>query len=126
MSMISCTPGWAGKTCIIQGYGNVGLHSSRYLHRAGCKVIGVIEYDGSIYNPNGIDPKELEEYKNNNGTIVGFPNAEAYTGESLLYEECDILIPAATEKAITKDNAHKLKCKVSSVVVLYFGSTILM
>lgn len=111
MSVLGMTPGFGDKTFAIQGFGNVGMHSMRYLHRYGAKCVGVGELDGSIWNDNGIDPKELEDYKLANGTIVGFPKAQPYDG-NILEAECDILIPAAGEKQMTKSNARKVKARI--------------
>jgi glutamate dehydrogenase (NAD(P)+) len=111
-SAVDITPGINGKTFVVQGFGNVGLHSCRYLHRNGAKLVGVAEKDGSIVNyEEGIDPKELEDYKLEHGTIVGFPGATP-TSENLLTADCDILIPAAGEQVITSDIARDVKAKI--------------
>ncbi|KAM4852658.1 glutamate dehydrogenase 1, mitochondrial [Thomomys bottae] len=111
MSILGMTPGFGDKTFVVQGFGNVGLHSMRYLHRFGAKCVGVGESDGSIWNPDGIDPKELEDFKLQHGSILGFPKAKVYEG-SILEADCDILIPAASEKQLTKANAPRVKAKI--------------
>ncbi|XP_061601789.1 glutamate dehydrogenase 1, mitochondrial isoform X2 [Cololabis saira] len=111
MSQLGLCPGFQDKTFVVQGLGNVGLHSMRYLHRSGARCVGVGEMDGNIWNPKGIDPKELEDYKLANGSIVGFPGSSPYDG-SILEADCDILIPAASEKQLTRSNAHRVKAKI--------------
>uniref|UniRef100_A0A2K5EM13 Glutamate dehydrogenase n=1 Tax=Aotus nancymaae TaxID=37293 RepID=A0A2K5EM13_AOTNA len=111
MSILGMTPGFGDKTFVVQGFGNVGLHSMRYLHRFGAKCIAVGESDGSTWNPDGFDPKELEDFKLQHGSILGFPRAKPYEG-SILEADCDILIPAASEKQLTKSNAPRVKDKI--------------
>ncbi|CAK9296601.1 unnamed protein product [Gordionus sp. m RMFG-2023] len=107
-------PGLKDKTFIVQGFGNVGMHSMRYLHRAGAKCLAIQEKDGGIKSKNGdsIDPKDLEDYKISNGTIFGFPGTDLIKDRNLIFDQCDILVPAAGEKVINKFNAHQVKAKI--------------
>lgn len=113
MKTTNSLPGIKGKTFIVQGFGNVGFHSARYFEKGGAKLIGIMEYDISLHNKNGISVKDVANYLKEHKTLKGFPNAKEYTPkENLMFEECDIFIPCAVEKVITKSNADKIKAKV--------------
>ena len=98
---------------IIQGFGNVGLNSAKSLFATGAKIVGIAEKDGAIFNKEGINIIELEKYQQDKSTILGFPNTEKIESSSdLLTYDCDILIPAALENAITLKNVGNIKAKI--------------
>jgi len=102
----------ASTRVVVQGFGNVGSHAARLMNEVGYKIVGIAEWDGGLYNKNGIDIEELWEFRERNGTIHGFPGAEKYDSSELLITDCDVLVPAATENVITTHNADKIKAKV--------------
>lgn len=113
MQKLGLTTGLAGKTVVVQGLGNVGYHAAKYLHEGGAKIVAIQEYNGSVYNKEGIDPSELLEWFRANGTLVGFKGATAFEKpEDALEFECDILVPAALENQIHADNAARIKTKI--------------
>jgi len=98
---------------IIQGFGNVGLYSAKTLFDNGAKIIGIAEREGGIFNEDGIDIHQLEEYKKNKNTILNFPNTKIVENSNdLISYKCDILIPAAMESVITYNNADTIKAKI--------------
>jgi glutamate dehydrogenase (NAD(P)+) len=97
---------------IVQGFGNVGSNAARLMAAAGYKIIGLDEVGGGLYNRNGIDVEALWEYRQKNGTIQGFKDAEKRAAGDLITEDCEILIPAATENQITSRNVDRVKCKI--------------
>jgi glutamate dehydrogenase (NAD(P)+) len=101
-----------GCRVIIQGFGNVGSNAARLLMENGYRIVGIAEADGGLANPNGIDIHQLIDYKERNGTILGFPNAEATPSEELIISDCEILVPAACENVITSRNADKIKARI--------------
>lgn len=98
---------------IIQGFGNVGSNAAKLMRDRGYKVTGIAEWDGGLYNAQGIDIDALLEYRQRNGTLNGFRGAEAVKNSSeLLTTDCDILVPAATENVITSRNAGNIKARI--------------
>ena len=97
---------------VIQGFGNVGSNAAKLMQDAGYKIIGIAEYDGGLYNKNGIDIDGLLQHRDRNKTIVGYSEAEEYDPKQLLLADCEILIPAATENVITSQNAAGVKAKI--------------
>jgi glutamate dehydrogenase (NAD(P)+) len=100
-----------GKRVIVQGLGNVGYHAAKFLSEEdGAKVIGIIERDGALFSPDGIDVDAVQQWLSKHGGVSGFPDA-TYTqnGAAILEEECDILIPAALEGVINLENAANIK-----------------
>jgi glutamate dehydrogenase (NAD(P)+) len=101
-----------GCRVILQGFGNVGSNAAKLLFEKGYSIIGLAEYDGGLYNAQGIDINSLLRYRAQAGTVVGFKGADAVDSAELLTRECEILIPAATENVITSKNAAQLKCRI--------------
>ena len=100
-----------GKRVIVQGLGNVGYHAAKFLsEEEGSRVVGVIEWDGALFNSDGIDVEAVRQWIVKNGGVKNYPDA-TYTAEgtTVLEEECDILIPAALEGVINLTNADRIK-----------------
>jgi glutamate dehydrogenase (NAD(P)+) len=97
---------------IIQGFGNVGGMAARLMTRNGFKVIGIVEYDGAVYNKHGLDVDKLTAFRQETGSIREFPDAEEVDKNEALLMDCDVLIPAAHENVITSANADRIKAKI--------------
>jgi glutamate dehydrogenase (NAD(P)+) len=107
-------PGLGGKRIVIQGLGNVGYYAAKLLDEEDeSKIIAIIERDGVLINENGLCVEDVRMHINEHKTIKGFPDATfSEDGASGLEIECDILIPAAMEAQITKNNAENIKTKL--------------
>ena len=101
-----------GLRVAIQGFGNVGRSCAKMLHALDCKIVAVSDSQGGVLNQNGLDLRQLIEFKEKNGTVVGFPGAIQIENDELIEVPCDVLIPAAVETQITDRNAGKIKAKL--------------
>jgi glutamate dehydrogenase (NAD(P)+) len=113
MTKLGMSTGVKDKKVIVQGLGNVGYHAAKYFSEAGSKLVGIAEYEGGVYNANGLDLEALVAHRKSTGSILNFPGATNVTNSAEVLEmECDILIPAALENVINADNADRIKAKI--------------
>jgi len=96
----------------IQGMGNVGGWAAKIFRDHGHTIIAMSDSKGGIWSPQGLDPEAVEKYKKEKGSLKGFPGATQVSNEKLLELPCDVLIPAALENQITKNNAKRIKARV--------------
>jgi glutamate dehydrogenase (NAD(P)+) len=102
-----------GKASVaVQGFGNVGSHSARLLSENGTKVVAVSDVSGAIYNEAGLNIPDALRYVQEHGSLRGFPHADRITNDQLLTLPVTVLVPAALENQITKENAEDVKAVV--------------
>jgi glutamate dehydrogenase (NAD(P)+) len=80
--------------------------------REGFKIVCLIENDGAVYNPKGLDPIAVMEHRRETGSIQDFSGGETIDRTEAMFLPCDVLLPAATENVITSENADRLRCKI--------------
>ena len=105
--------GIEGKTVVVQGMGNVGFYCAKFFREHGAKVISIAEYEGAIFNADGLNEEEVFAHRKATGSILNFPGATNLAiNTDALELECDILIPAALENVINGQNAPRVKAKI--------------
>lgn len=100
-----------GARVIVQGFGNAGSYLSKFLHDSGAKVVGISDAYGALYDPDGLDIDYLLDRRDSFGTVTKLFD-HTITNKELLEKDCDILVPAAVENQITKENAHHIKAQI--------------
>jgi glutamate dehydrogenase/leucine dehydrogenase len=99
----------------IQGFGNVAVHLAESLKTItdyGLRIVAISDSRGGIYNVDGIDLEEAEKYKKETGSLQNFPGSKNISNAELLELPVDVLVPAALENVITKENAGKIQAKI--------------
>jgi glutamate dehydrogenase (NAD(P)+) len=99
-------------TAVIQGYGNVGSVAGGLLGELGVRIIAIGDVQGAAFNPRGIDPVKALEHVGKVGSVATLAEADRISNRELLELPCDILIPAAVEGVITKENAPRIKARI--------------
>ncbi len=98
-------------TIAVQGFGNVGYHFAKFAHEQGYKIVAVSDSQGGVYNKEGLDIEYLYEIKQETGSVINATRYDPITNKELLELDVDILVPAALEGVINKENAKNIKAK---------------
>ncbi len=101
-----------GATVVVQGFGNVGYYTAKFLQGMGAKIIAVSNSLGGVHNKNGIPIDPLHQHAQEDRQLDNFPDTEKITNAKLLSLKCDILVLAALENQVTEKNASKVNCKI--------------
>ncbi len=114
MRPLDLSPGLEGKRVVVQGLGNVGYHAAKFLEEeGGAVIVGLVEYEGAISKPGGIHVEDLMAHRRETGSLLDFEGARNLEHRDAGLElDCDILVPAALENAITMDNAPRINAKI--------------
>jgi glutamate dehydrogenase/leucine dehydrogenase len=101
-----------GARVVVQGYGNVGSHTARYLVERGAVLVGASDVDGTVFDPDGIDIEELVVVKHETHRVTDYPRGQKLPREAFVDVPCDILVPAARPDALDENNVRRLTCKM--------------
>jgi len=113
MKKIGLSKGLRGKRVVVQGLGNVGYYSAKFLQEGGADIIAIAEYEGGIYNQKGLDVDDVLKHRKETGSILSYKKAKNIKNTLQTLElECDILVPAALENQINSSNAARIKAKI--------------
>ena len=103
----------AGTSVAIQGFGNVGSHTAKFLHDAECRIVAISDAFGGFHRTEGLDVLELFRYSNSHsGRLEGFSGGDHMTNAELLALDCDVLIPAALGGVLTQENARAVRAPI--------------
>ncbi len=97
---------------VVQGFGNVGRYAAVAASEMGCRVVAVSDISGTIYDENGLDIANASKWVDQNRLLEGYPDAEHLDGASLFRLPCDVLVPAALQGVVTKDNADDIQARI--------------
>jgi len=100
------------QTIAVQGFGNVGYYFAQIAYEKGYRIVALSDSKGGIYNENGLNPEEVMKVKEETGSVINFKDGKVISNEELLELPVDVLVPAALENVISKDNASKIQAKV--------------